>query len=65
MTRDEAERACAEDRAVVYRAYPNATPEVGKVTRCNDRYAFVIYVGDRYPKATAFADLQLEHGSQA
>lgn len=50
---------------MVYRAHPNATPEVGKVTRCNDRYAFVIYVGDRYPKATAFADLQLEHGSQA
>ena len=37
---------------VVYRPHPDAIAEDGVITSVNDRYVFVLYAGDRTPKAT-------------
>ena len=43
---------------VIYRPYPESTPEEGIVTQVVDGgYIFVLYRGDVYPKATQPKDL--------
>ena len=47
-----------EGQAVVYRPHPAAPPEDGTIVRfSNDKIAFVLYAGDREPKATYLAAL--------
>lgn len=42
---------------VVYRPYPGAPGEDGEIVRVNDAYVFVLFVGDRSPKAVRADDL--------
>ena len=34
--------------------------EYGMITSCNDKYVFVLFDGDLYPKATNPSDISLE-----
>lgn len=38
---------------VVYRPRPGVPAEDGTVVRCNESFVFVLFVGDRAPKAVA------------
>lgn len=42
---------------VVYRPHPDARAEDGSIVRVTDFHVFVLYVGDRHPKATRPEDL--------
>lgn len=57
MTLDEARAQVGA--GVVYRPHPDAPAEDGTITSVNDQYVFVLYVGDRAPKATRAEDLTL------
>ena len=50
MTLDQARARIGA--GVVYRPHPDAPAEDGTITSVNDQYVFVLYAGDRTPKAT-------------
>lgn len=50
---------CTPGLGVIYRPYPGAPGEDGTVVRCSDTYAFVLFVGDRTPKACRPGDLEV------
>ena len=50
MTLDQARARIGA--GVVYRPHPDAPAEDGTITSVNERYVFVLYAGDRTPKAT-------------
>ena len=50
MTLDQARARIGS--GVVYRSHLDAPAEDGTITSVNDRYVFVLYAGDRTPKAT-------------
>lgn len=43
---------------VVYRPFAGAPAEDGEIVRVSDSMVFVLYVGDRTPKATRPEDLE-------
>lgn len=45
-------------RGVIYESYPGGPLEDGDITFVNDKYVFVLYVGDRKAKATRPEDLR-------
>lgn len=47
------------DSGVVYRPHHGAPAEDGTIVRVTDFHVFVLYVGDRTPKATRPEDLTL------
>jgi hypothetical protein len=59
MTLDECREIAGTLRAVCYYPFPGARPEYGEVVRCSSSAAFVLYDGDRAPKATRPEDLHL------
>lgn len=60
MTLEEAREHVGS--GVVYRAHPEAPYEDGTITEVRGDYVFVLYVGDRAPKATHPESLQLLSG---
>ena len=50
MTLDQARARIGA--GVVYRPHPDAPAEDGVVASVNDHFVFVLYAGDRFPKAT-------------
>lgn len=59
MTLNECRKLAATHRGVTYYPFPGARPEHGEIVRCSTSYAFVLYDGDRTPKATRPEDLCL------
>lgn len=59
MTLEEAREHAGH--AVVYRR-PGELAEDGTITSVGERFVFVLYTGDRHPKATDPADLALLSG---
>lgn len=57
MTLQEADQSVGA--SVVYRPHPRARAEDGEIVRVNAAYVFVLFVGDRAPKACHPADLEL------
>lgn len=57
MTIDEARGSIGA--GVVYWPRPEVPAEDGTITRVGEQYVFVLYVGDRTPKATRPEDLTL------
>lgn len=59
MTLDECREIAGTGRDVVYYPAPGSRREYGKVVRCSSFAAFVLYHGDRAPKATRPEDLYI------
>lgn len=60
MTLDEAVNHVGA--GVVYQPHPDAPREDGTIVRVTDFHVFVLYAGDRTPKATRAEDLTLLAG---
>ena len=60
MTMEEARAHIGS--GVVYRNHPDAAPDDGEITGCSDYFVFVLFVGDRHPKACHPGDLTLLSG---
>ena len=48
---------------VIYRPHPSAPAEDGEITKVNGSFVFVLFVGDRHPKACRAEDLSPLRGA--